>query len=76
MCFFLDVRVDVALSLAPGLAAKLLFLCVRQADCSRDEARAQSLCTTTVTAIKAALNVKATNTLCQKLIWLRTPQDI
>ncbi|KAK3533586.1 hypothetical protein QTP70_023419 [Hemibagrus guttatus] len=50
-----DVRVDVALSLAPGLAAKLLFLCVRQADCSRDEARARDLCTASVTAIKAAL---------------------
>ncbi|MCI4383524.1 hypothetical protein PGIGA_G00027460 [Pangasianodon gigas] len=52
---YADVRVDVALSLAPGLAAQLLFLCVRQADCSRDEARARGLCTATVTAIKAAL---------------------
>uniref|UniRef100_A0A3P8R066 Methyl-CpG binding domain protein 3b n=1 Tax=Astatotilapia calliptera TaxID=8154 RepID=A0A3P8R066_ASTCA len=39
-----DIRVDSALSLAPGLPASVLFLCVRQADCSGDQARARSLC--------------------------------
>ncbi|XP_060736566.1 unconventional myosin-Vb isoform X1 [Tachysurus vachellii] len=65
-----DVRVDVALSLAPGLAAKLLFLCVRQADCSRDEARARGLCTITVTAIKAAL-IKHRGDLDMMALWLK-----
>ncbi|XP_058257243.1 unconventional myosin-Vb isoform X1 [Hemibagrus wyckioides] len=65
-----DVRVDVALSLAPGLAAKLLFLCVRQADCSRDETRARGLCTATVTAIKAALK-KHSGDLDMTALWLK-----
>uniref|UniRef100_A0AAX7SXK5 Methyl-CpG binding domain protein 3b n=1 Tax=Astatotilapia calliptera TaxID=8154 RepID=A0AAX7SXK5_ASTCA len=43
-----DIRVDSALSLAPGLPASVLFLCVRQADCSGDQARARSLCNTLV----------------------------
>uniref|UniRef100_A0A669D2N7 Methyl-CpG binding domain protein 3b n=1 Tax=Oreochromis niloticus TaxID=8128 RepID=A0A669D2N7_ORENI len=50
-----DIRVDSALSLAPGLPASVLFLCVRQADCSGDQARARSLCSAAVTAMKAAL---------------------
>uniref|UniRef100_A0A8D3CC80 Methyl-CpG binding domain protein 3b n=1 Tax=Scophthalmus maximus TaxID=52904 RepID=A0A8D3CC80_SCOMX len=37
-----DIRVDSALSLPPGLPASVLFLCVRQADCSRDQAHARS----------------------------------
>ncbi|KAB5559196.1 hypothetical protein PHYPO_G00026200 [Pangasianodon hypophthalmus] len=65
-----DVRVDVALSLAPGLAAQLLFLCVRQADCSRDEARARGLCTAAVTAIKAALK-KHSGDLDMTALWLK-----
>lgn len=56
-----DIRVDVALSLAPGLAAQLLFQCVRQAAVSRDEARAKGLCTATLSGIKAALKVKSLN---------------
>uniref|UniRef100_A0A4W5Q2S4 Methyl-CpG binding domain protein 3b n=1 Tax=Hucho hucho TaxID=62062 RepID=A0A4W5Q2S4_9TELE len=47
--------VDSALSLPPGLAASVLFLCVRQADCSGDKTRARSLCTAAVTAMKGAL---------------------
>uniref|UniRef100_A0A8D3AIB8 Methyl-CpG binding domain protein 3b n=1 Tax=Scophthalmus maximus TaxID=52904 RepID=A0A8D3AIB8_SCOMX len=43
-----DIRVDSALSLPPGLPASVLFLCVRQADCSRDQAHARSLCTAPV----------------------------
>uniref|UniRef100_A0A4W5Q335 Methyl-CpG binding domain protein 3b n=1 Tax=Hucho hucho TaxID=62062 RepID=A0A4W5Q335_9TELE len=53
--FCLYVRVDSALSLPPGLAASVLFLCVRQADCSGDKTRARSLCTAAVTAMKGAL---------------------
>ncbi|XP_060797434.1 unconventional myosin-Va [Neoarius graeffei] len=65
-----DVRVDVALSLAPGLAAQLLFLCVRQADCSRDEIRARGLCTAALTAIKAALK-KHSGDLDMTALWLK-----
>uniref|UniRef100_A0A8C8J9D9 Methyl-CpG binding domain protein 3b n=1 Tax=Oncorhynchus tshawytscha TaxID=74940 RepID=A0A8C8J9D9_ONCTS len=50
--------VDSALSLPPGLAASVLFLCVRQADCSGDQIRARSLCTAAVTAMKGALKVR------------------
>uniref|UniRef100_A0A8C8MEL3 Methyl-CpG binding domain protein 3b n=1 Tax=Oncorhynchus tshawytscha TaxID=74940 RepID=A0A8C8MEL3_ONCTS len=56
--FCLYVRVDSALSLPPGLAASVLFLCVRQADCSGDQIRARSLCTAAVTAMKGALKVR------------------
>uniref|UniRef100_A0A7N8XIT2 Methyl-CpG binding domain protein 3b n=1 Tax=Mastacembelus armatus TaxID=205130 RepID=A0A7N8XIT2_9TELE len=52
-----DIRVDSALSLPPGLPASVLFLCVRQADCSGDQTRARSLCSAAVTAMKAALKV-------------------
>lgn len=52
-----DIRVDTALSLPPGLPASVLFLCVRQADCSGDQARARLLCGAAVTAMKAALKV-------------------
>ncbi|KAG9350590.1 hypothetical protein JZ751_024479, partial [Albula glossodonta] len=50
-----DLRVDMALSLAPGLAASVLFLCIRQADCGGDESRARSLCIAAITNIKGAL---------------------
>ncbi|XP_034035082.1 unconventional myosin-Vb [Thalassophryne amazonica] len=52
-----DVRVDVALSLTPGLPASVAMLCVRQADCIGDQTRARSLCSTVVTAMKAALKI-------------------
>uniref|UniRef100_A0A669D938 Methyl-CpG binding domain protein 3b n=1 Tax=Oreochromis niloticus TaxID=8128 RepID=A0A669D938_ORENI len=45
-----DIRVDSALSLAPGLPASVLFLCVRQADCSGDQ---DSLITLHVTGLIA-----------------------
>uniref|UniRef100_A0A4W5QBV4 Methyl-CpG binding domain protein 3b n=1 Tax=Hucho hucho TaxID=62062 RepID=A0A4W5QBV4_9TELE len=51
----ISYMVDSALSLPPGLAASVLFLCVRQADCSGDKTRARSLCTAAVTAMKGAL---------------------
>ncbi|GLD73950.1 unconventional myosin-Va-like protein [Lates japonicus] len=57
-----DIRVDSALSLPPGLPAGVIFLCVRQADCSGDQTRARSLCSAAVTAMKAAL--KASSDLC------------
>ncbi|XP_070688977.1 unconventional myosin-Va [Pempheris klunzingeri] len=50
-----DIRVDSALSLPPGLPASVLFLCVRQADCSGDQTHTRSLCSAAVTAMKAAL---------------------
>ncbi|XP_056134033.1 unconventional myosin-Va [Lampris incognitus] len=50
-----DLRVDMALSLPPGLAASVLFLCVQQADCSGEQSRARSLCSAAVTAMKGAL---------------------
>ncbi|XP_041862212.1 unconventional myosin-Vb [Melanotaenia boesemani] len=65
-----DIRVDGALSLPPGLPASLLFLCVRQADCSGDQARARSLCSTTVTAMKAALK-KHINDVDMTALWLK-----
>uniref|UniRef100_A0A7N6C4N8 Methyl-CpG binding domain protein 3b n=1 Tax=Anabas testudineus TaxID=64144 RepID=A0A7N6C4N8_ANATE len=52
-----DIRVDSAVSLPPGLPASVIFLCVRQADCSGDQTRARSLCSAAVTAMKAALKV-------------------
>uniref|UniRef100_A0A6Q2YXS4 Methyl-CpG binding domain protein 3b n=1 Tax=Esox lucius TaxID=8010 RepID=A0A6Q2YXS4_ESOLU len=67
---FPDVRVDVGLSLPPGLAAKVLFLCVRQADGSGDKARARSLCAATVTAIKGALK-KHCNDVDMTAMWLK-----
>ncbi|KAJ7993038.1 hypothetical protein DPEC_G00268290 [Dallia pectoralis] len=65
-----DVRVDSGLSLSPGLAANVLFLCVRQADCSGDKARASSLCTAAVTAIKGALK-KHCNDVDMTAMWLK-----
>ncbi|XP_029562825.1 unconventional myosin-Vb [Salmo trutta] len=65
-----DMRVDSALSLPPGLAASVLFLCVRQADCSGDETRARSLCTAAVTAMKGALK-KHCNDVDMTALWLK-----
>ncbi|KAF7702988.1 unconventional myosin-Vb isoform X2 [Silurus meridionalis] len=65
-----DVRADVALSLTPGLPAQLVFLCMRQADICRDEARVQSLCVATVTGIKAALK-KHSSDLDMTALWLK-----
>ncbi|XP_024277133.1 unconventional myosin-Vb [Oncorhynchus tshawytscha] len=65
-----DVRVDSALSLPPGLAASVLFLCVRQADCSGDQIRARSLCTAAVTAMKGALK-KHCNDVDMTALWLK-----
>ncbi|KAM7410167.1 hypothetical protein PAMA_001558 [Pampus argenteus] len=65
-----DVRVDSALSLPPGLPARVLFLCVRQADCSGDQARARSLCSAAVTAMKAALK-KHSSDVDMTTLWLK-----
>ncbi|XP_039895845.1 unconventional myosin-Va-like [Simochromis diagramma] len=65
-----DIRVDSALSLAPGLPASVLFLCVRQADCSGDQARARSLCSAAVTAMKAALK-KHVSDIDMAALWLK-----
>ncbi|TNN75013.1 Unconventional myosin-Va [Liparis tanakae] len=65
-----DLRVDGALSLPPGLAASVLFLCVRQADCSGDAALARSLCSAAVTAMKAALK-KHSNDVDMTALWLK-----
>ncbi|XP_056234565.1 unconventional myosin-Vb [Seriola aureovittata] len=65
-----DIRVDSALSLPPGLPASVLFLCVRQADCSGDQTRARSLCSAAVTAMKAALK-KHSNDMDMTALWLK-----
>ncbi|KAJ8419084.1 hypothetical protein AAFF_G00005830 [Aldrovandia affinis] len=65
-----ELRVDSALSMAPGLVASVLFLCVRQADCGGDEARARSLCCATITGIKGALK-KHCNDAGMTALWLR-----
>ncbi|KAM9848388.1 unconventional myosin-Va [Aulostomus maculatus] len=65
-----DIRVDSALSLSPGLPASVLFLCVRQADCSGDQTRARSLCSAAVTAMKAALKKHNTD-IDMTAMWLK-----
>ncbi|XP_042369881.1 unconventional myosin-Vb [Plectropomus leopardus] len=65
-----DIRVDIALSLPPGLPASVLFLCVRQADCSGDQTQARSLCSAAVTAMKAALK-KHSNDVEMTALWLK-----
>ncbi|XP_071343628.1 unconventional myosin-Va [Trachinotus anak] len=65
-----DIRVDSALSLPPGIPASVLFLCVRQADCSGDQTRARSLCSAAVTAMKAALK-KHSNDVDMTALWLK-----
>uniref|UniRef100_A0A672P4G3 Dilute domain-containing protein n=1 Tax=Sinocyclocheilus grahami TaxID=75366 RepID=A0A672P4G3_SINGR len=52
-----DVRAEGVLSLASGLAARVLFLCVRQADCSGDQTRVKGLCSAAVSGFKTALKV-------------------
>ncbi|XP_041791311.1 unconventional myosin-Vb [Chelmon rostratus] len=65
-----DIRVDGALSLPPGLPASVLFLCVRQTDCSGDQTHARSLCGAAVTAMKAALK-KHSNDVDMTALWLK-----
>ncbi|KAL2089906.1 hypothetical protein ACEWY4_014594 [Coilia grayii] len=65
-----DVRVDTALSLPLGLPARVLFLCVQQADCSGDQTRALSLCTAAIAGIKAALK-KHSGDLDMTALWLK-----
>ncbi|GAA6219409.1 unconventional myosin-Va-like [Lates japonicus] len=65
-----DIRVDSALSLPPGLPAGVIFLCVRQADCSGDQTRARSLCSAAVTAMKAALK-KHSSDVDMTALWLK-----
>ncbi|KTF92510.1 hypothetical protein cypCar_00005417 [Cyprinus carpio] len=65
-----DVRAEGVLSLPPGLAARVLFLCVRQADCSGDQTRVKGLCSATVSAIKTTLK-KHGNDLDVTAVWLK-----
>ncbi|KAG7513176.1 unconventional myosin-Vb-like [Solea senegalensis] len=65
-----DIRVDSALTLPPGLPASVLFLCVRQADCSRDQSQVHLLCSAAVTAMKAALK-KHGNNVDMTALWLK-----
>nr|XP_046247964.1 unconventional myosin-Vb isoform X2 [Scatophagus argus] len=65
-----DIRADGALSLPPGLSASVLFLCVRQADCSGDQTQARSLCSAAVTAMKAVLK-KHSNDVEMTALWLK-----
>ncbi|KAK9967525.1 hypothetical protein ABG768_001921 [Culter alburnus] len=65
-----DVRPEGVLSLSPGLAARVLFLCVRQADCSGDQTRVKGLCSAAVSAIKTAMK-KHGNDLDTTAVWLK-----
>uniref|UniRef100_UPI0037E702DB unconventional myosin-Va n=1 Tax=Semicossyphus pulcher TaxID=241346 RepID=UPI0037E702DB len=65
-----DIRVDSALSLPAGLPARVVFLCVRQADCSGEQTQARSLCSAAVTAMKAALK-KHSNDIDMSALWLK-----
>ncbi|XP_063058130.1 unconventional myosin-Va [Engraulis encrasicolus] len=65
-----DVRVETALSLPLGLPARLLFLCVQQADGSGDQSRAHSLCTAAIAGIKTALK-KHSQDLDMTALWLK-----
>ncbi|CAG5864870.1 unnamed protein product [Menidia menidia] len=65
-----DLRVDGSLSLPPGLAASVVFLCVRQADCSGEQTRARSLCSAAVAAMKAALK-KHAGDVDMTALWLK-----
>ncbi|XP_068599870.1 unconventional myosin-Va [Brachionichthys hirsutus] len=65
-----DLRGDGALSLPSGLPARVLFLCVRHADCSGDRAQARSLCGAAVTAMKAALK-KHCSDVNMTALWLK-----
>ncbi|KAF3834954.1 hypothetical protein F7725_027512 [Dissostichus mawsoni] len=71
-----DVRVDSALSLPPGLPASVLFLCVRQADCSGDQTQARSLCSAAVTAMKAALKKHSKDVDMTALDLIRALSDL
>nr|XP_040040268.1 unconventional myosin-Vb [Gasterosteus aculeatus aculeatus] len=65
-----DLRADGALPLPPGLPASVLFLCVRQADCSGDQTHARALCAAAVTAVKAALK-KHSSDVDMTALWLK-----
>ncbi|KAM9385365.1 unconventional myosin-Va [Pholidichthys leucotaenia] len=65
-----DIRADTALSLPPGLPASVLFLCVRQVDSSGDPARARSLCSAAVTAMKTALK-RHLSDIDMTALWLK-----
>ncbi|XP_077389347.1 unconventional myosin-Va isoform X1 [Festucalex cinctus] len=65
-----DVRAEVGASLAPGLAAGVIFLCVRQADGRGDQTAASSLCRAAVAAMKTALK-KHSSDLDMTAFWLK-----
>ncbi|XP_056614030.1 unconventional myosin-Vb isoform X2 [Triplophysa dalaica] len=65
-----DVRVEVGLSLPSGLAARVLFLCIRQVDCSGDQTRVKGLCVASVGGIKNGLK-KHGNDLDMTAMWLK-----
>uniref|UniRef100_A0AAY4CVB9 Methyl-CpG binding domain protein 3b n=1 Tax=Denticeps clupeoides TaxID=299321 RepID=A0AAY4CVB9_9TELE len=67
-----DLRASLAASLPLGLPAQVLFLCVRQADCSGEPTRAHALCSTSIAAIKASLKVPAhgqTTLMTKRMGW-------
>ncbi|XP_076009216.1 unconventional myosin-Va [Genypterus blacodes] len=65
-----DIRGNAGLSLPAGLPAAVLFLCVRQADCSGDRSRTHALCAAAVTAIKGAVK-KHSNDVDMTAMWLK-----
>uniref|UniRef100_A0AAY4CXT8 Uncharacterized protein n=1 Tax=Denticeps clupeoides TaxID=299321 RepID=A0AAY4CXT8_9TELE len=65
-----DLRASLAASLPLGLPAQVLFLCVRQADCSGEPTRAHALCSTSIAAIKASLKTHCSD-LIMTALWLK-----
>nr|XP_061790615.1 unconventional myosin-Vb [Nerophis lumbriciformis] len=65
-----DVRADVGATLSPGLAANVVFLCVRQADRRGDQSGASSLCRAAVASMKTALK-KHNNDSDMTALWLK-----
>uniref|UniRef100_A0AAY4CXR8 Methyl-CpG binding domain protein 3b n=1 Tax=Denticeps clupeoides TaxID=299321 RepID=A0AAY4CXR8_9TELE len=64
------ITASLAASLPLGLPAQVLFLCVRQADCSGEPTRAHALCSTSIAAIKASLKTHCSD-LIMTALWLK-----
>ncbi|XP_046869824.1 unconventional myosin-Vb-like [Hypomesus transpacificus] len=65
-----ELRADSALSLPPGLPARVVFLCVRQADHAGDAPRTHALCGAAVAAMKTALK-KHSKDADMTALWLK-----
>ncbi|TRY62309.1 hypothetical protein DNTS_025855 [Danionella cerebrum] len=65
-----DVKTEFILSWTPGLAARVLFLCLRQLDVSGDHTRVKGFVSSAVCAIKTALK-KHSSDLDITAVWLK-----